>query len=110
MTFDYNIEDHLAASFPEELVPKLEVIPIGTQIKLMYGYDKGNPAIFNRIHGDLPADPAELEVNTILLKRPTDLEFNPVGIEDMFAIEWFITEYAYDEMEEDALNYLQGDY
>ena len=65
--------------------------------------------VVNRVQGDLPPDPAELEINTILLKKPGAIDYTPITIEDQFAIEWFITEYAYDQLEEDALDYIAGE-
>ena len=106
----YTVDDHLDIDFPDELVPRLRVLPEGTMIKMMYAYDKASPPVFNRVQGDLPADPAELEVHRISIKRPTDMEYKEVDPEYLFAIEWFITEYGYDQMEDDAFAYFNGEY
>jgi hypothetical protein len=96
--YDYNVDEHLSVEFPDELVPKLRVIPEGSRIQIRYSYDPGAREIIDHVHGSIPADPAELDVSLVRVKEPGVPEYREVKPEELFAVEWFITEYAYDQM------------
>lgn len=99
LDLEYTIEDHLNVDFPDELIPKLEVIQPGSTLRFHYRYDEGNPPSHNIVWGSLPADPPELEVLQVWVKPPDDSTFYMADIAEQFAIEWFCEVYALDKME-----------